>query len=96
MNAPDLHFRARPFHIQAFPRGDDIWRVDWFGCVDYPNRGLQSNYRSVQVLLSKVVAKDVLSDPDVLLDPHSTLPTTGQISRWVAIGQSVISGKTRP
>ena len=40
--------------IEALPSGDDTWRVDWFGSVDYGDRMKRSQQPLVQVYLSKV------------------------------------------
>jgi hypothetical protein len=40
--------------IAEFPTGDDLWRIDWFGEITFPNRLLLRRHPSVNVYLSKV------------------------------------------
>jgi hypothetical protein len=32
------HLQAESLRIHAFPHGDDIWRIDWFGSIAFPDR----------------------------------------------------------
>ncbi len=44
--------------ISAFPKSKDLWRVDWFGPIAFPNRMLRQRHPSVLVSLSKANAPD--------------------------------------
>jgi hypothetical protein len=68
----DLHVDTRRLRIHAFPDGEDLWRVDWFGPIAFPNRFLKSSEPSVLVHLSKVTDPAVLEDPTRPVLPSST------------------------
>lgn len=61
--------------IRSFPAGNDLWRIDWFGQVGYPDRLLRNSQPSVCVHLSIV-------DPDI--------PILQQTTCWVSIGTLVL------
>ena len=61
--------------IRSFPAGNDLWRIDWFGQVGYPNRLLRNSQPSVCAHLSIV-------DPDI--------PILQQTTCWVSIGTLVL------
>lgn len=75
--------------IRAFPEGQDLWRIDWFGLIAFPDRRLQARHPSVLVALSLVVAPDALEHPSVLLQPDATL-SRRQIKRWVSVGTMML------
>lgn len=81
---------ARRLRIAAFPTGNDIWRVDWFGPIAFPDRMLRRRNPSVLVHLSKVIDPRALDDPSVLLRPDSTLPADRQVKRWVSVGTTML------
>ena len=92
MNSID--FIAHPSHnlvadflrITAFPIGNDIWRIDWFGSIAFPDRYSRQRHPSVLVYLSKVEAPEALAEPAVLLQPESTASAQYQTKRWVSVG----------
>ena len=61
--------------IRSFPTGNDLWRIDWFGQVGYPDRLLRNSQPSVCVHLS-------------CFDAEATTPP--QIRVWVSIGTLVL------
>jgi hypothetical protein len=69
---PTSDLQAESLRIQVFPQGDDIWRIDWFGPIAFPDRYSRQRHPSVLVYLSKVEAPDALEDPAALLQPDST------------------------
>lgn len=81
---------ARRLRIAAFPAGRDIWRIDWFGPIAFPDRMVRRRHPSVLVHLSKVVDPQALVDPTVLLRPDSTLPADRQTKRWVSVGTTML------
>ena len=81
---------AASLRIHAFPKGHELWRIDWFGLVAFPDRMVHRRHPSVLVYLSKVVANDALKNPAVLLQPASTLPAHHQIKRWVSVGTTML------
>lgn len=81
---------ARELRIHAFPRGDGLWRVDWFGGVAFPDRMLRRTQPSVFVHLSKVIDPAVLADPSVPVGPASTLHWKRQFRCWVSVGTTML------
>ncbi len=79
-----------PLRIAAFPKGKDIWRIDWFGPIAFPDRLIRRQHPSVLVYLSKVVAHSPLEHTAALLQPDSTLPASQQTKRWVSVGTTLI------
>lgn len=75
--------------IGAFPPGEAIWRVDWFGDLSYPARSQRSNQPSVTIWLSKVVGTRWSESQAVPLDPDFTRHKE-RIHRRVALGTLVI------
>ncbi|MBB6579871.1 hypothetical protein HNP33_003990 [Comamonas odontotermitis] len=76
--------------IAAFPKGQDIWRIDWFGPIAFPDRMTRRRHPSVLVYLSKVVASTPLENPKSLLQPDCTLPASQQTKRWVSVGTTLL------
>ena len=76
--------------ISAFPTGRDIWRVDWFGPIAFPNRMERKKHPSVLVYLSKVIAPSPLEHQSRLLLPSCTLPANQQAKRWVSVGTTLL------
>ena len=79
---------TRRLRIHAFPEGEHLWRVDWFGPIAFPNRFLKSSEPSVLVHLSKVTDPAVLEDPTRPVQPSST--TCWPTKRWVSIGTTLL------
>lgn len=76
--------------IGAFPRGDGVWRVDWFGGVAFPNRILRRTQPSVFVHLSRVIDPAVLANPMAPVCSSSTLPWHKQFKCWVSVGSTML------
>lgn len=76
--------------IAAFPKGDGLWRVDWFGGVQFPNRILRRTQPSVFVHLSRVTDPLVLADPMAPVSASSTLPWQRQFRCWVSVGSTML------
>lgn len=76
--------------ISAFPQGDGLWRVDWFGGVQFPNRVLRRTQPSVFVHLSKVTDPAVLADSMASVSASSTLPWQRQFKCWVSVGATML------
>lgn len=76
--------------IAAFPRGDGLWRVDWFGGVAFPDRLLRRTQPSVFVHLSRVIDPSVLADPTAPVTASSTLPWQKQFKCWVSVGSAML------
>lgn len=76
--------------IGAFPRGDGLWRVDWFGGIAFPDRLLRRNQPSVFVHLSRVTDPAVLADPMAPVGADSTLPWQRQFKCWVSVGSTML------
>jgi len=83
--APKRGLQAESLRINAFPQDHDIWRIDWFGSIAFPDRYSRQRHPSVLVYLSKVVAPDALDNPSVLLQPDATSSVHHQIKRWVSV-----------
>lgn len=81
---------ATSLRIAAFPKGKDIWRIDWFGPIAFPDRLTRRRHPSVLVYLSKVVAPSPLEDTSVLLRPDSTHPAGQQAKKWVSVGTTLL------
>lgn len=78
------------WQIAAFPKGDGLWRVDWFGTVAFPNRLLRRTQPSVFVHLSRVTDPAVLADPTAPVSASSTLPWQKQFKCWVSVGTTTL------
>lgn len=74
-----------PLQINAFPKGPELWRVDWFGPVMFPNKAMRVRQKSVLVYLSRVVAPDALTKQFLLLYPEAT-DSGRQTKCWVSVG----------
>lgn len=81
---------APTLRINAFPKGQDIWRIDWFGPIAFPDRMSRRRQPSVLVYLSKVVVPSPLENPSTLLQPNCTLPASQQAKRWVSVGTTLL------
>ncbi len=81
---------ARDLQIGAFPPGEDLWRIDWFGGVAFPDRLLRRTQPSVFVHLSKIIDPQVIADPMRPVAPSSTLPVARQAKRWVSVGSTTL------
>lgn len=46
--------------IAAFPRGLEVWRIDWLGPIAFPDRTSRSTQPSIRVRLSVVTQRDPL------------------------------------
>ena len=76
--------------ISAFPKGDSLWRVDWFGGVQFPNRILRRTQPPVFVHISRVTDPAVLADPMAPVAASSTLPWQKQFKCWVSVGATML------
>lgn len=72
--------------ISALAKGDNFWRIDWFGDLAFPNRLFRRTQPSLLVHLSKVLDSSFRHDPAVLLSPDSTTPARFQRKVWVSAG----------
>ncbi|RGA57385.1 hypothetical protein DPZ14_00205, partial [Klebsiella pneumoniae] len=73
--------------INAFPKGGDLWRVDWFGPIAFPDRMLRRRHPSVLVSLSKANAQDGAGRLSLL----SLHQTERQATRcWVSVGTTML------
>ena len=61
--------------IRAFPPGDDLWRIDWFGEIKFPDRLTRNRQPSVCVHLSPV---------------ETVAPIHLQTSCWVSVGTLIL------
>ena len=91
--APDLRqskFDADNIVIQSFPSGSDIWRVDWFGSVDYVDRNKHSQNPSVEVFLSKVKPTNPNRPFPDLYARLGAVDPPEQVRRVVSVGTLVL------
>lgn len=72
--------------IVALAKGENSWRIDWFGDLAFPNRLFRRTQPSLLVHLSKVLDDSFRQDPSVLLSPDSTTPARFQRKVWVSAG----------
>jgi hypothetical protein len=73
-----------PIRIRSFPPGAHVWRVDWFGMVEFVDRQRRTGQPSVLVHLSQVVAADALTNPAALL--HAGATSRYRKKCWVSLG----------
>lgn len=78
-----------PLKLTALPKGNNLWRIDWFGDVLFPDRLLRRKQPSVFVHLSRVLDTNCLQNPQLLLLPTAT-DTFNTSSKWVSVGQMAI------
>jgi len=76
---------TRQVRIAALPRGEDFWRVDWFGDVAFPDRSIRRHQPSVFLRLSRLKDRDFQANPATLLSPTSTY-SRYQRGTWVSVG----------
>lgn len=74
-----------PF-VSALAKGENSWRIDWFGDLAFPNRLFRRTQPSLLVHLSKVLDDSFRQDPSALLSPDSTTPARFQRKVWVSAG----------
>ncbi|NMM29219.1 MAG: hypothetical protein HHJ12_18570 [Glaciimonas sp.] len=72
--------------ISALPKGENSWRIDWFGDLAFPNRSIRRTQPSLFLYLSRVLDSNYRDDPSVLLSPDSTTPAKFQRKAWVSVG----------
>ncbi|AMP07514.1 hypothetical protein [Collimonas pratensis] len=72
--------------ISALTKGNNSWRIDWFGDLAFPNRLFRRTQPSLLVHLSKVLDSSFHYDPSVQLSPDSTTPARFQRKVWVSAG----------
>ena len=72
--------------IYAFPKGENSWRIDWFGDLAFPNRLIRRKQPSLLLHLSRVLDSNYRDDPSVLLSPASTTPAKFQRKIWISVG----------
>lgn len=70
--------------IAAFPPGPDLWRINWFGPITFPNRESRWSQPSVQICLSKIV--DAAADPANILGHEPNPLAAHQLRCWVSVG----------
>lgn len=76
--------------ISVLPKGDDPWRVDWFGDIAFPDRTVRRKQPSVLLHLSRVTDPGFRDNPAALLLPQCTLPPKFQRRVWVSVGTLVL------
>lgn len=72
--------------IAAFPTGPDLWRINWFGPIAFPNRESRWSQPSVQICLSKTAASAVEKDPTNILGLESNPSAEHQLRCWASVG----------
>jgi hypothetical protein len=72
--------------ISALPKGENSWRIDWFGDLAFPNRSIRRTQPSLFLHLSRVLDGNFRDDPSILLSPDSTTPAKFQRKAWVSVG----------
>lgn len=72
--------------ISALPKGENFWRIDWFGDLAFPNRLIRRTQPSLFLHLSRVLDGNFRDTPSVLLSPDSTTPAKFQRKAWVSVG----------
>jgi hypothetical protein len=63
MKASPGNARALPV-LSQFPGGKDVYRIDWFGPVDFPSRSTRGAQIAVEVRLSLVSHPERIHEPD--------------------------------
>ncbi len=81
---------ARELQIGAFPPGEDLWRIDWFGGVAFPDRLIRCTQPSVVVHLSRLIDPAVLANPIAPVCSSSTLPWHNSFKCWVSVGSTML------
>lgn len=71
-------YSASDLTISAFPAGNEVWQVDWFGKVDYPKPIERHRQASVCVSLSRALVAGVFNPP---AEP---------VTCWVSVGLLVV------
>lgn len=75
------------FRINAFPKREGRWRVDWFGPIAFPDRMVRRRHPSVLVSLSK----DKCPEGSSRLSLLSLRETVRQQTRcWVSVGTTML------
>ncbi|WP_211455141.1 hypothetical protein [Collimonas antrihumi] len=72
--------------ISALSKGENSWRIDWFGDLAFPNRLIRRTQPSLFLHLSRVLNNNYRDDPSVLLSPDSTTPAKFQRKVWISAG----------
>ncbi|AXV78462.1 hypothetical protein CJO79_03610 [Ralstonia solanacearum] len=73
--------------INAFPESGDLWRVDWFGHIAFPNRMMRRRHPSVLVSLSKSNGPDTAAR----LSLSSLVQTERKSTQcWVSVGTTML------
>ncbi len=80
----------KSLRINVFPKGNDVWRVAWFGEVDYPDRTARSNQPSVAVYLSQITDPQWRKDETILLSASSTTSYREQRRYFVSVSTLVL------
>ncbi len=88
MTIERLAGRAEDLRVTAFPDGQRLWRVAWFGPIRFANRMLKTAQPSVLVHLAEVTDPAVRINPDAPIPPSAIAPR--QIKRWVSVGTTVL------
>ena len=76
---------SKVLRIHAFPKGQDVWRIDWFGSISFPDRLTRRNNPSVLVYLSRVSVPHGATSVSAV----ATTPTR-QVKRWVTVGTTML------
>lgn len=88
MTIERLAGRAEHLRVTAFPEGQRLWRVAWFGPIRFADRTLKMNQPSVLVHLAEVSDPAVRDNPDAPIPPSAA--AARQIKRWVSVGTTVL------
>lgn len=67
--------------LTFFPRDGKLWRIDWFGAVEYPNRADCYRHPSIEVAFSQVVPSE---DEKGFIRKHRSAKS--QKSVWAPVG----------
>lgn len=67
--------------LTFLPRDAKLWRIDWFGAVEYPNRADCYRHPSIEVALSQVVPSE---DGNGFIRKHRTAKS--QKTVWAPVG----------
>lgn len=76
--------------IGEFPKGNDVWRIDWFGEVQFPDRTRLSRHPSVNVYLSRVQNTQALTSSQAPLPQLAATPTEQQKQCTLSIGKLML------
>ncbi|WP_131277753.1 hypothetical protein [Hylemonella gracilis] len=72
--------------ILAFPKGQDLWRIDWFGDIAFPDRSQRRKQPSVFLNLSKLSQSRFQFGPTGTLPSNTVALAQRQRRVWVSVG----------